>query len=503
MARRGKNRTPEEPQGSVPSMRATGGTWNPVPPASATKLGEAAIDILVRLGLSEPSQGAICAITRAGGTFDGVRLRYPENLIRSAIADGPKNVLLCGQDPEFDMIVGAPNAYVGTGGAAPNVMDMQTNLYRPSTLADLHAAARLTERLPNIHFFARSLVAGDISDPLRLDLATTIASLSGTRKHVMVQASNAAHISEIALLCHKIAGGEQAFRDRPFLSLNINHVVPPLRFHDISLDVMAAAVSAGIPVHCNVFGQLGASSPVTVAGSVAQTLAETLAGLAFVHALDPNALRIAGPRPMITDLRTGGMAGGAGEQVLATGVAAQVLRQWDVPSSVIAGATDSKLPDNQAGYEKALGVDTAIRAGANLVTQAAGTQAGLMAVNFAAMAADNEMLGAILRANQIPEISDKTISFQSIASVIKGDGHFLGQPETYARMKSDFLYPNLADRSTIAEWVASGATDLGRRADDHARSLLAEPWPDHLDPVLIAGFCDRYDIQFPVKEALA
>ncbi len=127
----------------------------------------------------------------------------------------------------------------------------------------------------------------------------------------------------------------------------------------------------GVPVHANAFGQRGASSPVTLAGSVAQTLAETLAGLAFAHTLDPNALVICGPRAMITGLRTGGFCGGSGEQALATAMCCQVLRFWDLPCSVIAGATDRKMPDAQAGYEKALTVVTARAAGANLVTEAA------------------------------------------------------------------------------------------------------------------------------------
>jgi trimethylamine--corrinoid protein Co-methyltransferase len=168
-----------------------------------------------------------------------------------------------------------------------------------------------------------------------------------------------------------------------------------------------------------------------------------------------------------------------------------------VPCSVIAGATDSKLPDNQAGYEKALSIDTAIRAGANLVTQAAGMQAGLMAVNYSAMVADNEMLGAILRANQVPEINAETVNLQSIARVIEGDGHFLGQPETYARMKSDFLYPTLADRSTIDEWVTAGSKDLGQRAHDRAEEILAEHWPSHLDEALVGQFCARHNIDLP------
>jgi Trimethylamine:corrinoid methyltransferase len=282
---------------------------------------------------------------------------------------------LAGQTIENDLSVGGNYVYAGTGGAAPNLQNPKTNEYVPSKLKDLYNAARLADRLTNISFFSRSLVAGDIKDPLEFDLSTAAASLAGTSKHVMVQASHWSHVIAIAELCYKIAGGEDSFRKRPFLSLHVNHAVPPLRFDPASIKVMMEAVKRGIPVHCNVFGQLGASSPVTIAGSVSQTLAENLAGLVAVHILDPDAVSIAGPRPMITDLRTGGMAGGAPEQLMATAAAVQVMRHWKVPCSVIAGATDSKLVDFQSGYEKAVTINSAAQTGANLITQAAGSQA--------------------------------------------------------------------------------------------------------------------------------
>lgn len=466
-----------------------------MPSRGVEAIANASLRILTEIGISEAPQVVCDAVLAAGGRMAGQRLLYPQELLSATIAEGPRSVLLAGQIPAHDMNVGGSRCYAGTGGAAPILMELETGDMRPSTLNDLCRAARLADALEHVSFFSRSLVAGDIEDPLQFDLATAAASLSGTSKHVMVQATAPGNVAPLAQLCHEIAGSEEAFRARPFLSLNINHVVPPLRFHAESAEAMAEAVHFGIPVHCNVFGQLGASSPVTIAGSVAQTLAEVLAGLAFVHALDPTAPRIAGPRPMITDLRTGGMAGGAGEQATATALAVQVLRHWDLPCSVIAGATDSKCADFQAGYEKALTINTAIQAGANLITQAVGTQGGLMVASFAAMVADNDMLGAILRANAVPEITDDILMLDAIADVVSGEGHFLGHPETYARMRSDFLYPNVADRRSIEQWLASGRTDMAQRATKRASEFLESHWPDHLPNTIRKNLSKRFDLE--------
>ncbi len=502
MARRTRHCGGNVPKVSVdPDMAAQVGSWHPAKSEDVEMIAGEAIRILTEIGMSDAPPHLCEIILAAGGRLENHRLLYPRSLAEVAIRDGPQNVLLAGQSSAHDMNVGGTRVYAGTGGAAPNVMDPDTGSFRPSELRDLHAAARMADALEHVHFFSRSLVAGDVGDPLDFDLATAAASLAGCSKHVMVQAADPAHVGPIARLCHEVAGGEVAFRARPFLSLNVNHAVPPLRFHAESVAVMSEAVRHGIPVHCNVFGQLGASSPVTVAGSVAQTLAEVLAGLAYVHAMDPRAPRIAGPRSMITDLRTGGMAGGAGEQVMATALGVQVLRHWDVPCSVIAGATDSKVPDFQAGYEKALTINTAVQSGANLITQAVGTQAGLMGVNYAAMVADNDMLGAILRSNVPPEVTEQTLMFDEVAEVVSGDGHFLGRPETYARMRCDFLYPEIADRISIDEWSASDRADMGQRAARRAARILERHWPDHLPDRLRCDLSYRFGL--PQQEGVS
>ena len=454
--------------------------FSPIETSNVKKLADAAIKILTEIGMSDAPEELCKLVLEHGGKLEGNRLIYPPDLIKNAIEQHQRIVLLAGQTIENDLYVGGNYVYAGTGGAAPNLQNPKTNEYVPSKLKDLYNAARLADRLTNISFFSRSLVAGDIEDPLEFDLSTAAASLAGTSKHVMVQAAHWSHVIAIAELCYKIAGGEESFRKRPFLSLHVNHAVPPLRFDPASIKVMMEAVKLGIPVHCNVFGQLGASSPVTIAGSVSQTLAENLAGLVSVHILDPHAASIAGPRPMITDLRTGGMAGGAPEQLMATAAAVQVMRYWKVPCSVIAGATDSKLVDFQSGYEKALTINSAVQTGANLITQAAGSQASLMAVNYGAMVADNELIGILFRSNIIPEISDETLMHDSIKEVVNNEGHYLGHPETYARMKSDFYYPEIAERKSIEEWANSEKLDMGKRAETEALEILKDYWPNHL-----------------------
>ena len=407
----------------------------------------------------------------------------------------PGRITLCSRRPGTDLVLGGTAVHLGSGGASPQILDLDTGRYRDSVLTDIHDAARIVEQMDHIHFFSRPMVARDIEDPAAMELNTAWACLAGTSKHVMVSASSVASVDALAALAHRIAGSDAAFRDRPFLSLNVNHVVPPLRFDPDSVDVLIHAARRGIPVMVNTFGQLGASSPVTIAGCVAQTTAETLAGMVLAWLAAPDVCAIFGPRPMVTDLRTGAMAGGGGEQAKLTAAAIQMARRYGLPSSTIAGASDSKWPDAQAGHEICLSVTLALQAGADFVTQAAGTQASLMATALESYVIDNDMLGSILSAHTAIEVSEATLDPAAIHAAVTGAGHFLGEAETLARMNSDFLYPQIGDRRTIGEWQDDGAADSWKRAHARVREILASPPPSIIDAALAAQLETEFDLR--------
>ena len=484
----------------IASTSVTGGRYAPLNRPDLDKIHQAALDILQNVGISSASDLVIKVVMDGGGYVaqDG-RLIFPRSLVEDAILGLGKTVLLAGQALEHDLHVGGKRVYVGSGGAAPMMIDLETDKYRPSTLKDLYNAARIVEASENKHFFARSVVARDLPAANDLAINTAFASLSGTKKHVIVAATSKYEVREIASMCYILAGSEQSFRERPFLSMTINHAVPPLRFSEEASEVLAESVLCGIPVHINTFGQMGASSPVTIAGCVAQTTAETLAGLVFAWLLDPKVKAIMGMRPMITDLRTGGMAGGAGEQALLTAVSVQMSQYYNLPNSTIAGATDSKISDAQSGYEKCMSVSLAAQTGCNVINQACGMQAGLMGCSLESYIIDNEMLGAILRSLIPVEVSNATLSTKEIGDVARGEGHFLGQIDTLARMQTDFLYPQIADRRTYGEWEAAGSLEIRLAAKKRARELLETHFPNHISSEIHTILRNKFDIKLPIE----
>ncbi len=475
-----------------------GGKLDVLSSDSQDRIHNASLKLLSTVGMSEIPEVVQKIIIDNGGSLDeNGRLLFPTELVERALVGFSRDFTLYGQCSGYELKLSSTNVYAGSGGASPQLLDIESGKYRASTLTDLYDAARLVDKLDNIHFFARSMVAGDMETDHALDINTAFASLAGTTKHVIVSANHPSHVNDIAEMCFTIAGSAEAFHKRPFLSFNINHVTPPMRFSEEACEVLAEAARLGMPVMVNTFGQLGASSPVTIAGCVAQSNAETLAGMIFSWAINPQIKAVYGPRPMVTDLRSGGMAGGSGEQALLTAASSQMARYYNLPSSTIAGATDSKIADAQAGYEKCASVLMTSQAGANLITQAAGTLSGLMGCSFEAYVIDNDMLGMIQRTLSPIEVSEETLAISTIGDVVNDEGHFLGQSETYKRMKTDFLYPDIADRRSVEEWESDGSMDIRVSAKERAKEILSNHFPNHLSKDIETSLRDKFDIRLP------
>ncbi|MEL6265650.1 MAG: trimethylamine methyltransferase family protein, partial [Pseudomonadota bacterium] len=283
----------------------------------------------------------------------------------------------------------------------------------------------------------------------------------------------------------------------PFCKAHISPVISPMRYGEDAVDVTLACTRAGVPVSCIIAAQAGATAPATLAGFLAQSLAETLAGLALVHAFAPGHPVIFSNWPLVVDLRTGAFSGGGGESAVLNAASAQLSNWLGLPSGVACSMSDAKAPDAQMGAEKALAALSAGLAGGNMVYESSGMMAALLGVSFEAFVLDDEMLGSVYRVLRGVEVSDETLGYDAIREAVLGEGHFLGHPQTMAAMERDYLFPALADRDAPATWAEKGAPDIRERARGKARAILAEPPPDYIDRATDQAIRDRFRILSP------
>jgi len=496
--RRARNTASVAPVLPPISPGMTGGHYCPLTDIEMQRIHELVLQLLEDLGLSQITPSLEARAVAAGCWVDeDGRLRFPRALVEDIIAKTRRKFTLHGIDPVHDIEVGGKRVHAGTGGAAPTIMDFETGKYRESTSADLYDIARLVDRLDNIHWYHRSVVARDAQSIFDLDINTTYACLSGTSKSIAVSYTDATSIKAVMPMLDAVAGGEGKFRERPFCTAVCCHVVPPMRFATESCEALEAAVVAGMPILLVAAGQAGATAPAALAGAVAQSCAEVLAGLILCNIIDPNCRGIFATWPFVSDLRTGAMTGGSGEQALLSAACAQMAGFYDLPGSVPAGMTDSKLPDKQAGGEKGYTVALAAHAGSSMIHECAGMQGSLMGTSFEAYVMDNEMLGAILRTVRGVEVTEDALNFEVIRDVVLGEGHYLGHPQTLSRMKTDYLYPEIADRRSVGEWEAAGAPDFRDAAREKVRSILADHYPTHIAPEIDRQLREAYNIILP------
>jgi len=475
-----------------------GGRFRPLTDADEERIHQGVLHVLEHIGMGDPipilKERALergCRIDEHG------RLCFPRALVEDVIAQSPKDIRFHGRDPKHDLEIGGQRVHTYGGGEAVNMLDPGASHYRPSTLLDVYDAARLVDRMDNIHAFSRLVVATEIADQRVCDINTAYASVAGTAKHVALTFNDASHVQPTLEMLHLIAGGEKKWRERPFAHGGGCCVISPLRYGCDNAEVCVESVKFGAPVWMVMAPQAGATAPAALAGAVVQCVAEALAGLLLVDMVAPGFPVIIGPWPFVSDLRTGAFTGGSGEEAVVSAAAAQMINFYGLPSSVGAGMTDAKAPDCQAGYEKALAVALAAHAGCNNVSESAGMLGSLMALSLEAMVIDNDMLGAVLRSVRGVEVNDDTLSLDVIEQAVRGEGHFLRAAQTLELMRSEYEYPALADRRTPGEWEAAGSPDIRQLAARRVREILSTHYPQYIDPEVDRKIRSTYPILLP------
>ena len=460
-----------------------GGQYKPLSEKELQDILNAAFEILEDIGMSEVPDVVLeqalaqgCHINELG------RLSYPRAFVEDIIDKACKTFTLYGRDSKHDIEVGGDKVWFGTGGAAVQTLDLETSLYRASTLNDLHDFTRLIDKLENINWFTRCCVATDIPDNFDLDMNTAFALVKGTTKPIGTSFTIGEYVHPIVEMFDMVLGGEGRFKERPFCKVHISPVISPLRYGEDAVDVMLAALEHNMPINEIIAAQSGATAPATPAGMLAQTTAETLAGLILVNLFKPGHPTIFSNWPFVLDLRTGAFCGSGGEISIMNAAAAQIGNHLGLPTGVASSMADAKAVDAQMGAEKALSALACGLSGANMIYESAGMMASLLGVSFEAFVLDNEMLANIHRSIRGFEVNDETLGLTTIKeTVTTGDGHFLGGDHTMGAMERDYYYPKLANRDTPREWNDNGAPNAWDVAREKAREILETNAPEYVN----------------------
>ncbi|PDT84844.1 methyltransferase [Sinorhizobium sp. BJ1] len=474
----------------------SGGQYRPLTDAGVRRIHEAALDALEQIGLANAPKSGVEIMTGAGAILgDDGRIRFPRALVEDMLAIAARDIILYARDSKQDLELEGTRVYYGTAGAAVHVVDVEKREYRESTAKDLLNAAQLVHHLDNVHFFQRAMVCRDVPDNFLMDINTLYACCAGTTKHVGTSFSDPSHVEGCFDLIHMIAGGEDKWRARPFVSNSNCFVVPPMKFAEESCITMEKCIRGGMPILLLSAGQAGATAPAPLATAIVQAVAECLAGVVYVNAMSRGHPAIFGTWPFVSDLRTGAMSGGSGEQALLTAGCAQMHQFYRLPGGAAAGIADAKLPDMQAGWEQAISNVMAGLSGLNMVYEAVGMHASLLGFCLESLVLGDDLLGQVQRCIRGIDVTEDSVSLETMRSVcLDGPGHYLGHPQTLGLMQTEYIYPAVADRTSPKEWVEIGRPDLVARAIERKNRILAEAASSVIAPEIDRAIRERFKI---------
>jgi len=475
----------------------SGGRFKPLGDGDVGRIIDAAKAVLERTGVEIGPSPCRDLLKKAGCRVDSDcnRVFFHRALVDEALSTRRSEVLLAGRDPCHDLNLTGDRVHFGTGGQAVKVLDLDGRV-RETTLADNYHIGRLVDTLEHIHFYMRPVVARDIATE-DIDVNQFYACLAATPKHVMANAYVPSRAPLIREMGDIMAGGAAAFDSRPILSFTASWTVSPLRYALETLEALDTIVDHGMPIVTSSAPQAGATSPAALAGTLVQLVAEQLSGIVYVNLRNPGHPLIMGCVPAQADLRTGAFTGGSGEFALLNAACAQIAQHLEMPLYNSSGISDSKIPDAQAGAEKALTGLAAALAGSNYIHHSAGFLESLLTVAYEQYVIDNDINGALMRMVRGIEVTEETLSVDVIDDVCNGPNHFLGHPQTLNLMNTEYLYPTLMNRSTRDDWQAAGAQALHEAARDRARQILVEHWPEPISADMDADLRRRFNILLP------
>lgn len=458
----------------------SGGQYRPLTQEQVDVIHNASLSILENTGFAYESglDDTLQLLAENGAAVDSKnkRIRFAPGMVMENAKKAKEQVILYSRDGRNDLDLSDERVYMGTGGAAIRILDPETGERRSTTLEDLYNVSRLVDQLDNIHFLVRPCIPTDI-EKADYDINMFYACMAASTKHVMSGVNDEQGLENVIDMAAIIAGSREALQEKPFISVITSFAISPLKLCTQSTKIMQAANRHLIPVVLSSAPMAGSTSPLTMAGTLAQLHAEQLAGITICMLTNPGAPILYGGIPGLANLATMGYSGGAVEFGMMNAAISQLAHHINVPNYNSSGLSDSKVPDTQAGWEKALTSVLAAMGGSNYIHHSAGMLESMLTIAHEQFVIDDEIVGNCMKVLKGITVDEDHLALDAIAATGPG-GNFMTSPHTMAHIRSEYFSGNgVTDRKSLNKWEADGSPDTGKRASDMAKAMLSRPAP--------------------------
>jgi trimethylamine--corrinoid protein Co-methyltransferase len=432
--------------------------------------------ILEEIGIDFRGDAEALELWRAAGAdVQGERVRFPRGLCRKLVMDtAPAIFTQHARNPDKSVVIGGGNTVMVPAYGSPFVHDLDKGR-RYATIGDFQNFVKLAYMSKSLHHSG-----GTVCEPV--DLPVNKRHFDMVYSHMkfsdkpFMGSVTAPERAEDTVAMAKILFGndliDPATGHEKTVIVSLINANSPMTYDDTMLGAAKVYARANQGCVISPFILAGAMSPVTVAGTAAQILAEAMAGMAFVQLVRPGAPVVFGTFASSVSMQSGAPTFGSPEPTQVMYIAAALARRLNVPFRSGGGLCASKLPDAQAAYEAANTLQAAALAGVNFMLHTAGWLEGGLAMGYEKFMLDADqasMLGVLLAG---VDLSENGQALDALREVGPGN-HFLGCAHTQANFESAFWRSEIADNNSFEQWESEGSLDAAQRANARWKSALA------------------------------
>ena len=445
----------------------------------AAELIEANADIVLsEIGIEfRDDQEVLTLLKDDGCDVDGTRVRFPEGLARKLASTAPRQFTQHARNPERSVEIGGDNLVFAPVYGPPFVRDLEGER-RYAEIEDFRNFVKLIYMLPGLHHSG-----GTVCEPV--DLPITKRHLEMVYTHMrysdkpFMGSVTAPSRAQDTVNMAKILFGDE-FVDTHCVIVSLINANSPMTWDDTMLGALKVYARAGQATVLSPFILAGAMSPVSVAGTLTQTLAEALSGIAFAQAVNPGCPVIFGSFASSISMQTGAPTFGTPEPAKVLYGCSKLARRLGVPFRSGGSLTAAKTADAQAAYESAHTLLPTVMGGVNFALHSAGWMEGGLVADLAKLVLDADQLTMMDSMVAGIDVSDNGMALDALRETGPGQ-HFLGATHTQENFETAFWRSSMADYNTFEQWSLEGSKVSEERARQRAIDMLAKYEAPELD----------------------
>ncbi len=447
-----------------------------IPEEGVEAIHDGAMRILEEIGIEFLNMEAVEIFRREGCTIseetgESAVVRMDRNLVMEKIALAPAQFTITPRNPDKEIPIGGNNIVFGNISSPPNCSDLDRGR-RTGDRESFQDLMKLTQYFNCLHFSGGYPVEPiDIHPSIRhLDCLYDMLTL--TDKTVHAYSLGTERVEDVIEMVRIAAGlTHEEFDAKPRMFTNINST-SPLKHDWPMIDGLMRLARRGQPTIVTPFTLAGAMSPITIAGTVAQSIAEGLSAITLVQIINPGCPAVLGTFSSNVDMKTGAPAFGTPEYMRATQITGQMARRYGLPLRAT-NTCVSNTPDNQATWESANSMFAVLTSQANMVYHAAGWLEGGLCAGYEKLVMDCEHLQQLTSYMRPVNWDESEIALDAIREIGQG-GHFFGIQHTQDRYETAFYSPFLSDWSNYENWCDRGAVTTLERAHKIWKRIIDE-----------------------------